>query len=140
MCDDNCCTTTADGQAICDVTAAKEDAIQGRLSDNGESTTRRRKIRSGFLLGVGCLTSPCCTPLLVPLTITLLAGTPLAAFLAQYVGWVYAVLTLVSLVSLFLGVRHVWPDIFAQPQKAAGSALDHLSAEESQGVSAEMKT
>ncbi|MFW6069545.1 MAG: hypothetical protein ACOC9X_00750 [bacterium] len=66
------------------------------------------KIRGGVLLGVGCVTSPCCTPLLVPAALALFAGTPFAAFLAQYIGWVYAALTLISLLSLFFAVRALW--------------------------------
>lgn len=49
-------------------------------------------------------------------------------------GW------LVSLVSLFLGVRHVWPGLFPQPQEPAGPAPNRHSAEESQGVPAVMET
>jgi len=55
----------------------------------------------GSLL-VACLLNPCCAPLFVPLLLALLAGTPLAAFLAQYLGWVYAGLTVLSLLSLYM--------------------------------------
>lgn len=99
-----------------------------------QTTPRRRKARAGLLLAVGCITSPCCTPLLVPLAITLLAGTPIAAILTRYVGWVYALLTLVSLVTLFFGIRHLWPLFSAQPAKRGGSVPDHPSQQESGGV------
>ncbi len=56
-------------------------------------------------LAVACLASPCCTPLLVPVVLSLLAGTPLAVFLAPFIGWVYAGLTVLSLVSLYVGWR-----------------------------------
>lgn len=55
--------------------------------------------------GLACITSPCCTPLIVPLGLVLIAGTPLAAWLTQYIGWVYGGLTLVSIISLVLGWR-----------------------------------
>ena len=139
MSDDNCCGVTIDGHAVCNVSDSTPNASQGGLPDRGETTGPGRKIRGAVLLGVGCVTSPCCTPLLVPLTITLLAGTPLAAFLAQYVGWVYAALTLLSLVSLFLAVRHLWPTFFAQPEKPAGSSR-RISHKESRGVPAELET
>lgn len=95
------------------------------VSGKDQENPRQRKIRGGLLLGVGCVTSPCCTPLLVPLALTLLAGTPIAAFLTRYVGWVYALLTLVSLITLFLGVRHLWPLLSARSARPAGSASDH---------------
>lgn len=88
-----------------------------------QTTSRWRKLRAGLLLGVGCITSPCCTPLLVPLAITLLAGTSLAAVLTRYVGWVYALLTLVSLVTLYLGIRHLWP-LFTAQRKSEGVPVD----------------
>ena len=64
-----------------------------------------KKIRSGVLFGVACITSPCCTPLLVPLLIGLLAGTPAAAWITQNVGWVYGLLTLLSVISFVLALR-----------------------------------
>jgi predicted MFS family arabinose efflux permease len=54
---------------------------------------------------VACVTSPCCTPLIVPLGIALLAGTPFALWLSAHLGWVYGGLTLVSVISLVLGLR-----------------------------------
>ncbi len=55
------------------------------------------------MFGVAYVASPCCTPLIVPLVIALLAGTPLAAWLTAHLGWVYGGLTLLSVVSLGLG-------------------------------------
>jgi predicted MFS family arabinose efflux permease len=54
---------------------------------------------------VACIFSPCCAPLLVPVALALLAGTPLAAWLGMNLGWVYGGLTLVSVISLVLGIR-----------------------------------
>ena len=51
------------------------------------------------MLGVACVTSPCCTPLFVPLGLALLAGTPAAVWLSANLGWVYGGLTLVSIIS-----------------------------------------
>lgn len=64
-----------------------------------------KKIRSGLMFGVACITSPCCTPIIVPIAIALLAGTPVAVWLSAYVGWVYGGLTLLSALSLVLGFR-----------------------------------
>ena len=61
-----------------------------------------KKVRAGLMFGVACITSPCCTPLIVPL---ILAGTPAAVWLGQNVGWVYGGLTLISVASLVLGLR-----------------------------------
>jgi hypothetical protein len=46
------------------------------------------KFRGIFMLGLGCITSPCCTPLIVPSGLYLLGGTSLAAWLALRIGWV----------------------------------------------------
>lgn len=99
-----------------------------------------RKIRGGVLLGVGCVTSPCCTPLVVPAALALLAGTPLAAFLAQYIGWVYAVLTLVSLLTLFFGVRSLWQKPSAQQEKEAVAAPKPTSRQRGQVLPVKMDT
>lgn len=64
-----------------------------------------KKVRSAIMFGIACITSPCCTPLIVPLILALFAGTPVAVWMGQNVGWVYAGLTLVSVVSLVLGLR-----------------------------------
>jgi predicted MFS family arabinose efflux permease len=64
-----------------------------------------KKIRSGLMFGVACITSPCCTPIIVPIVLALLAGTPLAVWLSAYISWVYGGLTLLSVISLVLGFR-----------------------------------
>ena len=64
-----------------------------------------KKIRSVFMFGLACITSPCCTPLIVPLGLALLAGTPVAIWLSANLGWVYGGLTLVSIASAVLGFR-----------------------------------
>lgn len=64
-----------------------------------------KKIRSALMFGVACITSPCCTPLIVPLGLALLAGTPVAIWLSANLGWVYGGLTLISIASLVLGFR-----------------------------------
>src|SRR5437660_737067 len=80
-----------------------------------EHTTRRpgasvwKSIWGIGSLVVACLASPCCAPLLVPVVLSLLAGTPLAVFLAQSIGWVYAGLIVLSLVSLSMGWRWLSP-------------------------------
>lgn len=61
-------------------------------------------MRSGVILALACLTSPCCTPLIVPLFLSLLAGTPAVLWLTQHEGWVYGVLTGISLLSAVLGL------------------------------------
>ena len=54
---------------------------------------------------IACLASPCCAPLLVPLVLTLIAGTPVAIWLTSMLGWIYGVLTLVCLLSIFFVFR-----------------------------------
>jgi hypothetical protein len=64
-----------------------------------------KKIRATVMFGIACLASPCCTPLIVPVIIALFAGTPIAVWMTQNVGLIYGVLTLVSVISLVLGLR-----------------------------------
>ena len=64
-----------------------------------------KKIRSGLLFGIACIASPCCTPILVPIGLALLAGTPIAIWASAHIGWVYGGLTLLSMISLVLGFR-----------------------------------
>lgn len=64
-----------------------------------------KKIRSGLMFGVACITSPYCAPLIVPLGLALLAGTSIALWLSANIGWIYGGLTLVSIASLVLGFR-----------------------------------
>ncbi len=54
---------------------------------------------------VACFTSPCCTPLIVPLLIALLAGSPVALWISSHLGFVYGVLTLISVLSFVLALR-----------------------------------
>ena len=64
-----------------------------------------KKIRSALAFGIACIASPCCTPLIVPLGIALLAGTPIAVWASAHLGLVYGGLTLLSIASLVLGLR-----------------------------------
>jgi len=63
-----------------------------------------QRVRSGVMLVVGVLTSPCCTVLFVPLVLSLLVGTPAAVWVGQHSGLLYGALTLVSIVSLGMGI------------------------------------
>jgi hypothetical protein len=64
-----------------------------------------KKIRSGFMFVIACVASPCCTPLIVPLGLALLAGTPIAVWASGNIGWVYGGLTLLSIASFVLAYR-----------------------------------
>jgi hypothetical protein len=66
-------------------------------------------------LGAACATSPCCTPLIVPLVIVLLAGTPAALWLGANLGWVYSTLTVISIISFVLALRRLGRRDAAQP-------------------------
>lgn len=78
--------------------------FMNQFNDNQENTMWK-KIRGGVMFGIACITSPCCTPIIVPIAIALLAGTPIALWLSAYIGWVYGGLTLLSVVSLVLSLR-----------------------------------
>lgn len=112
---ENCCRTTNEGTSFCVTTPSEKEVSCGCASQPASrqiisasaqaKTGIWPKIRGGVMFGVACLTSPCCTPLIVPLGLALIAGTPVAAWAWHYIGWIYGGLTLVSVLSLVLGWR-----------------------------------
>ena len=91
-----------------------------------------QKIRSGVMFIIACVASPCCTPLFVPLAISLLAGTPIALWLSANVGWVYGGLTLISIVGFVLAFR--WMGQKAESKKTT-SADGQTSVNPTQEIS-----
>jgi hypothetical protein len=98
----NCCSTTEDGSMICN------------LPQNGETASCKQKneedsfgahFRSASLFLIGCVTSPCCTPLYVPIVLSIFAGTSFALWLSQNLLWIYGLLSLISLLSFVLALR-----------------------------------
>lgn len=136
---ESCCHTTSDGNAVCIVPTSTQATGCGCSSQpNNEVQVASQpalvarglwqKMRSGLMFGVACITSPCCTPLIVPLGLALLAGTPIAAWLTHYVGWIYGGLTLVSVLSLVLGWRWMGQKVLPQrPPHLAASAQKPIS-------------
>ncbi|HLZ56331.1 MAG TPA: hypothetical protein VKR06_05220 [Ktedonosporobacter sp.] len=111
------CCATSDGSPVCLVPQSGQQCgcaepksspllvAPRRLPHDSESPGQHdlwMMVRSSLLFVVGCLTSPCCAPVLVPIGLALLAATPVAVFLTQYLGWVYGVLTVVSVGSFLL--------------------------------------
>ena len=114
---DSCGSVTADGNSVCMPSASGRGCSCASESRENkpiqlsiptikkEENTMWKKIRNGFVFVVACIASPCCTPILVPIGLALLAGTPIAVWATAYIGWVYGGLTLLSVVSLVLGLR-----------------------------------
>jgi hypothetical protein len=94
-------------------------------------------IRSAVMYVIACVASPCCTPLLVPLALLVLAGTPLAAWLAATVGWVYGGLTALSIVSLILGLH--WSGHLKLPGRPLASAAPNAPIIPIAAIGAERK-
>lgn len=65
-----------------------------------------QKIRSAVMYVVAFVSCPCHLPLIMPLILVLLAGTPAAVWITQHTGWVYGIMAGVFLFSLALGF--VW--------------------------------
>jgi len=91
--------------AQCSLPATTGDGTCSCYSTASVSSHPDRQFLGFTSLIVGCLASPCCAPLLVAGGLAYFAGTPVALVLAQYTGWVYAGLTLLSMVSFVLGLR-----------------------------------
>ncbi len=121
-----CCSTTEEGHSICIVPQGGQatscgcnssvpdvENIQSSISipietpGSASSESMGHRLRTGFMVGVACLTSPCCTPLIVPLVIALFAGTPIAWWISQHAGWVYGGLTLISVMSAVIVFRRI---------------------------------
>lgn len=122
---ESCCRTTPEGNTYCVVSPSEKETTCDCPSQSTRvipvvsapapaHTGIWQKIRAGVMFGLACISSPCCTPLLVPLGLALIAGTPLATWLTQYIGWVYGGLTLVSIVSLVLGWRWLGQKVLSQ--------------------------
>lgn len=86
-----------------------------------------KRFRGIVMFGIACFTSPCCTPLIVPILITVLAGTPVAVWLGQNLGLVYGVLTLISIVSFGLGIRWMNQRKAAQPSSIRPTDIPVIS-------------
>ncbi len=118
---DHCGSVTTDGNDVCIPSLPSQASACGCSSEaktnapallsvpfqHKQEKTMWKKIRSGLMFGIACVASPCCTPIIVPLGLALLAGTPIAIWLSANIGWVYGGLTLLSIVSLVLGFRWV---------------------------------
>lgn len=63
------------------------------------------QIRSSGMLAISIVACPCHLPLVLPIALTLLAGTPIAIWLTQSVNWVAGALTIIFLSSLVIGLR-----------------------------------
>lgn len=64
-----------------------------------------QKVRSSVMFIVSLVTCPCHLPIILPLALAFLAGTPAAVWITQHVGWVYGGMTLLFFFSLALGFR-----------------------------------
>lgn len=100
------CHTTSTAQLV----SLTEDAIPLHLNStaNNQTVENRstwQKIRGGVMLTIACIASPCCSVLLVPIVLTLLAGTPVAVWVSHNLGLVYGGLTLLSILSFVLAFR-----------------------------------
>ena len=62
-----------------------------------------QKIRSGVMFAASVIICPCHLPIVLPLALALLAGTPAAVWITQNVGWAYGGMAFIFLVSLGLG-------------------------------------
>ncbi len=89
--------------------------------------TQKRDWRGVGMFIVACFTSPCCTPLIVPLILALLAGTPVALWLSHNLGWVYGGLTLISVVSLVVALRWMGKREKSQPAAIRPSDIPVIS-------------
>lgn len=84
------------------VSSQPKNTLSARIA---ECKSMWQRIRGGVMFVIACIASPCCTPIIVPIVLALLAGTPAALWLGQNLGWVFGGLTLLSVVSFVLALR-----------------------------------
>lgn len=120
---EHCGTITEDGNAVCvpgacscSTEAEKAEIVSLPVVPEIKKESFWKKTRSGVMFVIACVASPCCTPLIVPVGIALLAGTPLAIWLSAHLGWIYGGLTLLSIGSLVLGFS--WTDKKHEPKRS----------------------
>ena len=136
---DHCGSVTEDGAAVCvpgacscssnaksnepialsvpSLSENKKQASQSIIQiNNTQEQTMWKKIRSALAFGIACIASPCCTPLIVPLGLALLAGTPVAVWASANLGWVYGGLTLISIASFVLAYRWMGQKSASKPK------------------------
>ena len=89
---------------------------------------KKGKLRGVIMFVVACFTSPCCTPLIVPVVLALLAGTPVALWLSQHLGWVYGGLTIISVISLVLALRWMGKRTPSRPTRIRQSDIPVISS------------
>ena len=93
-----------------------------------------QKIRSRIMFVISFITCPCHLVIVIPLALALLAGTPLAVWIAQYSGWIYGVMTGAFLLNLALGF--IW---MGTPTEKTGEACEPRAGYPSQAVSVERR-
>lgn len=110
------CSSSADSSCGCNTSATIQiNAIQAVASQEqpkltfasrlAECVSFWRRFRASIMFVVACIASPCCTPVIVPVILALLAGTPAALWMTQNLGVVFGGLTLLSAVSFVLAFR-----------------------------------
>ncbi len=87
----------------CNEEAAREPVLLAS-AELPRDARRVSQIRSAAAFVIASVASPCCTPLYVPLLLILFAGTPIAAWIGQNIGWLYGALTLISAASLVMAL------------------------------------
>ena len=99
------CQPATSSDAGCDCSSSSKDQV---LQAATKLDPKTKSIQSAILLGVACLTSPCCVPLIAPIILGLLSGTPLALWFTSHMGWMYGGLTLISAISFLLVWRYAF--------------------------------
>lgn len=62
-----------------------------------------KKIRTGTMFVIAFIACPCHLPITLPLLLAILAGSPLAVWIAQHKGWLYGIMAVVFIASLAFG-------------------------------------
>lgn len=122
------CSVPQDGQSAacgCQSDSAALPPDQSAISSIQPIKKNRdlswQSIRSGLMFVVACIVSPCCAPLIVPIVLALLAGTPLAAWMGHNLGLIYGALTLLSAISFVLALRWMKSDPRKKPLQSIKS-------------------
>lgn len=63
------------------------------------------KFRSGVMLFISAVTCPCHLPIVLPIVLVILAGTPTALWITKHTGWIYGGTAIIFMLTLALGIN-----------------------------------
>jgi hypothetical protein len=97
------CSTSANTEASCSCSSNTLATLEVDKKSSSAKSAPGQTLGGVLMLGVACLA--CCAPLIAPVILGLVAGTPLAALLTFSSGWLVGGLALLLVMGFTLAWR-----------------------------------